>query len=369
MKRNFYKSLINAVRELFIVSDPMIGDINQEGELLMARIRFVLVLTLMLIPIKSVVFAPELVESWVGVTVAAFALFLATLILLSARKKTPHRSISWVSAHLDVILVTSAEVGFLISNKPIVASNNMVVFALYIVVIAATALRAEPNLTRAVGFSAIIQYAIVATVASHLTVGIVDPLYGSFSWDSQFSRFILLILITLLTVAIVARNRNFWITSMHDKLTGLHNRRFFDEFLEYKIAESKRHKRTFALVFLDLDHFKQVNDNYGHNKGDEILRKVANQLDTFFRDSDLVSRYGGEEFTVIMPEVDPKKIIKRLEKFRTVLHGVDNEIKVSATIGIAFFPRDASTGLELIAAADSRMYNGKKIGRDRVILN
>ncbi|HRP68416.1 MAG TPA: hypothetical protein PLY93_02695, partial [Turneriella sp.] len=130
---NLFKKIFNSSRELFVASDPMLADLGHEGEFIMARIRFILILLVAVIPLKTILFEESSFENWVGVIVALIALLFATLILIGVRKKVPSRSISWISTQTDVLLVTSAEVGFLLSPTPIIASNNMVAFGLYLI--------------------------------------------------------------------------------------------------------------------------------------------------------------------------------------------------------------------------------------------
>lgn len=367
MKRQRAHSKSSFWREVFFSTDPMTVDIGQSGELLTARIRLVLIAAVAIIPIKSVILAPRLAENWVGVLVALAAMIIAAGIVYVAGRPKPARWIPWFSTQFDVLMITLGAVGFLYSGRPIIASNNFVHFCIYFLALAATALRADPVVSLAAGASAMVQHTAVVFVAASVTAGVSDPDYGSFSWDTQISRLILLALASMLATAVVVRNRNYWHSSVRDKLTGLHNRRFFDEFLEYKVAECRRHKRVFALVFLDIDYFKRINDGFGHGKGDEILSKAGRELEAFFRDSDLVARYGGEEFTLILPETEITGLIRRLDGFRANLRKIDNDIQVSATMGVAFFPLDGVTSTDLIRIADNRMYAGKTAGRDRVV--
>lgn len=357
------------LREVFFSADPMTVDIGQNGEILTARIRLVLILCVSIIPVKSVILAPQLLENWVGVIVAGMALALAILIVAVASRPKPPRSLAWFSTQFDVFMVTLGLVGFLLSGKPIIASNNFVHFCIYLLAIFATALRADPIVSIFAGIAAIVEYAIMAGVAAVMTVGVSDPDYGTFSWDTQISRMILLALAALLATAVVVRNRNYWHSSVRDKLTRLHNRRFFDEFLEYKVAECRRHKRIFAVVFMDVDFFKKINDQYGHAKGDEVLQKTGAELESFFRDSDLVSRYGGEEFTLILPETRTDGLVSRLIEFQKKLRTIDSQIMLTASMGVATFPTDGVEPAELMRVADARMYAAKESGRDRIVIS
>lgn len=370
MKRgNRWWPASSLMREILFSADPMTVDIGRSGEVLTAKIRLLLIVLISIIPVKSLIVSPHLTENMVGAGVAFGALIIALVILWLAGRPKPPRSIAWFSTQFDVLLVTVGTVGFLVSNRPIIASNNFVHFSIYLLAIAATSLRADPMVSLAAGFSAVLQHTVVVSMAFQMTIGVADRDYGTFSWDTQIGRTILLGLATLVATAVVVRNRNYWHSSVRDKLTGLHNRRFFDEFLEYKIAECRRHKRVFALVFLDLDYFKQINDAYGHARGDAVLEKAGHEISAFFRDSDLVARYGGEEFTLILPETERSGMLSRLNAFQERLGKLDGEISLSASMGAAFFPADADQPEELIKIADNRMYAAKAAGRRQIIVS
>ena len=353
--------------EAFFNTDPLTIDIGRDGELLMARIRFVFFVGVALMPLQSVVIGSPQTENWVGLIVVSLGLLLAGIIMKLAGRPKPPRLLSLISSQIDVILVSLAHIGFFVINKPIVASNSFTAYNIYLLLIAATALRADTIVAISAGLSAAIQYSVIIFFAHRLTLGVVDSDYGSFHLNNQLARIMLILLMTLLASAIVLRNRSFWRASVRDKLTGLHNRRFFDDFLEYKIAECRRHGRTFALVFLDIDHFKQINDQFGHATGDQVLSKAGEAIHHFFRDSDIVARYGGEEFTMILPDTSNNAVLHRLHHFREYLRTTHQHIAISATMGVSFYPDDAIQPESLIHIADTRMYQGKLSGRNCVV--
>lgn len=157
----------------------------------------------------------------------------------------------------------------------------------------------------------------------------------------------------------------------HDGLTGVYNYRSFHMLLEDEIARSRRYSKSLAVLMLDIDHFKQVNDDYGHPAGDAVLRGLATRLVAQVRDVDRVCRYGGEEFTVILPETgsDMHKVAERL---RSAIEeqpfeiGDHERINITVSIGIAGFPADADSVDALVAAADAGLYAAKEGGRNRV---
>jgi diguanylate cyclase (GGDEF)-like protein len=155
----------------------------------------------------------------------------------------------------------------------------------------------------------------------------------------------------------------------HDVLTGLPNRALFNDRLDHGFAQAKRHGWSLAVMFLDLDRFKNINDTYGHDIGDSVLRTVAQRLKDSTRGDDTVSRLGGDEFLYLLAEIrDEKsvaaiaqKIIKAIQApFEVTVRGVDTTLSVGASIGISIFPRHGTTVDTLIISADMAMYQAKR---------
>lgn len=151
-----------------------------------------------------------------------------------------------------------------------------------------------------------------------------------------------------------------------DALTGVANRRTFEQILEREVSRAGRNGEQVTLMMVDIDHFKAVNDNHGHQMGDEVLKKVAATLMTGCRDFDVPARYGGEEFAVILPSCSSKESLVVAERLRRSIGEADNPIDITASAGVATFPTHASDPQKLIAAADEALYESKRAGRDRV---
>lgn len=160
--------------------------------------------------------------------------------------------------------------------------------------------------------------------------------------------------------------------STHDSLTGLENRGAFFNSLDREVEHSRRYGRPFSMVMLDLDHFKNINDTFGHPAGDTVLRAVAENISETCRAADVVCRYGGEEFTVIMPESDFAAARPAAERIRgavaarDIVLGGGPTVHVTISAGVASFPADADNGKDLVDASDASLYHAKEAGRNRV---
>jgi diguanylate cyclase (GGDEF)-like protein len=156
-----------------------------------------------------------------------------------------------------------------------------------------------------------------------------------------------------------------------DHLTGLANRRRFERQLEREVARTRRYGHPFCLLMLDIDHFKRVNDTYGHDGGDEALRRLGHVLQTGTRGVDTAARIGGEEFAIILTETDFAHGLEVAERLRKTIRETDipEAGRVTVSIGLAEFTEPVRDGRELYATADAALYEAKRQGRDRVVSN
>lgn len=162
--------------------------------------------------------------------------------------------------------------------------------------------------------------------------------------------------------------------SMFDELTKLYTRRYFRESCCQEFSKAKRYGTNFSIIMIDIDHFKCFNDMYGHLTGDEVLRNLAAIMKSSVRKGDVISRYGGEEFIILLPETEKEEATLVAEKLRSLVekgltleHGGRNIEKVTITAGVASYPGDGETTDEVIDAADRFLYRGKECGRNRVV--
>lgn len=161
--------------------------------------------------------------------------------------------------------------------------------------------------------------------------------------------------------------------SSHDGLTGLANRRVFNDALGREIDRGARTGESFGLMIIDIDHFKQINDQHGHPVGDLVLKAVARKIADSFRSIDLVARFGGEEFAVVLPNVSPAFLLQVAERAREAVENTRVEgprglqLKVTVSIGAVCARGLAAIGRDaLIEAADGKLYAAKRQGRNRV---
>ncbi|MCD6459597.1 tetratricopeptide repeat protein [bacterium] len=163
--------------------------------------------------------------------------------------------------------------------------------------------------------------------------------------------------------------------SITDDLTGLLNRRYFFNRLSQEISKSKRNNRPFSLLILDVDHFKEINDTYGHLEGDEVLRVISKVLLKSVREMDIVTRYAGDEFIAILPESDEhdalpvaNRILEETQKLLFNGSKSAGNFTVGVSVGVSTFPKDGQTATELIEIADKGLYCAKQAGRNRVCI-
>jgi diguanylate cyclase (GGDEF)-like protein len=160
-----------------------------------------------------------------------------------------------------------------------------------------------------------------------------------------------------------------------DPLTRLYNRRFMNEFLARETERSRRSHSTFAVVIADVDDFKRINDTYGHLSGDIVLKAIVRGIISGTREYDIAGRYGGEEFLIIMPEIDKQTTVDVADRMRRNIEDYEIEVMngemvtVTASFGIASFDEDGNSPDDLLVKADERLYKAKRQGKNRVVFD
>lgn len=166
------------------------------------------------------------------------------------------------------------------------------------------------------------------------------------------------------------------ILAITDSLTGLYNRRKFFEVANTELERSRRFNRPLSILMIDLDHFKEYNDTYGHQSGDELLTRLANELSSSLREFDTLARYGGDEFVLLLPEIDEenaqkvaRRLISLLEDMRvTIEKSNGSQTHLTMSVGLACFPKHGTDLSSLIKAADRALYKAKEAGRNRCMI-
>ena len=163
------------------------------------------------------------------------------------------------------------------------------------------------------------------------------------------------------------------ILSRTDPLTGLLNRRAFDEILESEFSRYKRNQDVYSLLIFDIDHFKLINDKYGHPTGDVVLKSISESCKTNLRAHDNVARYGGEEFCVFLPSTNAQTAYEVAEKLRKTISNTsipsdDGDITITVSIGVSEVENTDSNPTDILDRADENLYKAKKTGRNRVCL-
>ncbi len=161
--------------------------------------------------------------------------------------------------------------------------------------------------------------------------------------------------------------------ALHDALTGAHSRASLHDRLRQEVERARRYALPLSLLVVDLDHFKSINDAFGHRQGDTVLKEITDVIKNNARKTDVVARYGGEEFVVLLPQTDKDGAFIQAERMRTAVKsykhsGQDRCIKVTISLGVSTFPSPEITKADdLVGLADNALYKAKNNGRDKTV--
>ncbi len=356
--------------------DELLSVASERGELLVAKIRLLLASILLLIPLASSRFDLPRGESLVGFVVTTTGVGLALCVYVLVRRGRHRPWLGLATSALDVTLVSAALAAFLVLGEPHTAVNSKVVFEAYFLAIGATCLRHDRRACVIAGVVAVAEYFAIVWIADSWWVlndsqRYAPFVYGAFSWSAQISRLILLLTASLLSFAVVTRTQELLRLSTRDPLTGLHNRGYFHDRVAIEVSRATRTGQPLAIAMIDVDHFKLFNDRHGHAAGDLVLNAMAAVLRRSFRTTDVVSRYGGEEFVVAMPDTDLAGAARKLETVRASIESLPPQVSgggsVTISAGVAAFPTDGTREEDLLAVADARLFEAKGAGRNRIV--
>jgi two-component system cell cycle response regulator len=347
-----------------------------EGERQVANVRLVVVSLLLLTPLYRQLFEPFNLENLWGlvITVAAMAFAAAAYFHLRHRPYRPW--IGFLTSMFDGSLVSMALVIFMIVGGPYDAVNDKITFEVYYLVVMAMSLRQDRRICVLVGSLIVAQYAaMVLFVMNHYDIHALNagrPWSGQFNTVDQWTRLILLSSAVFISYAYVARSQTLVNRAIRDPMTGLLNRGYFDTLFDYEIERARRYGQHFAVVVLDADHFKKVNDRYGHAAGDAVLKVLAKALAANLRESDVIVRFGGEEFVLLLHDTDAAEAVAKAHALRQaverlVVGAPQHAIQFTLSAGVAVYPDDGTIAHVLLSRADQRLLQAKSEGRNRVV--
>jgi len=208
-----------------------------------------------------------------------------------------------------------------------------------------------------------------------LEIGASDYLIKPFDSSELLARIIVFLKMQRLQEELKEKNALLEKLSITDELTGIYNRRYFCEYMNMHMALAKRHNYQIGCIMIDVDLFKKVNDTFGHDVGDKVLKGIARLMKDKIREGEIIARFGGEEFIVGLCRVDTSGAMIAAERIRKAVEGANlsddanNPLKMTVSIGIALYPQQGVSNLdELIKAADDALYHAKRTGRNRVVV-
>jgi diguanylate cyclase (GGDEF)-like protein len=264
---------------------------------------------------------------------------------------------AWVVA-ADFAFVIGLMVAFVAAGRPLVATNSQVLFLGFLVVLSLAGARGDARITRGVTVAAPLSYAAVVFLAvTWWGVNLMAPdlRLGAFRWEVQAVRVLVLLVVTGMMSFDVIMGLTDRDAAQRDPLTGVYNRRFLEEFLGREVPRARRMGRPLAVLLLDLDGFKEFNDSFGHPAGDSALSEVARAIVSAVRASDVVARYGGDEFVVILPDT-PGEAARHVARDLTRV----GPLGITLSVGVACLGEQLTSAADLLVAADDALLQAKR---------
>jgi len=345
-------------------TDQALVRARASGEVLVASMRlgFITVFSAL------VLFYASPSTRWLELGLAAGALgYGAVMFAIALKIRKPW--ISWVTSTIDISLITASLLLYAWSGDPLASITNRTYFELYYFVMANAALRYDWRLC---AFTTMMVLSQVLGLTAYVTSN--WDLTGRFVTSFHALRILILFGAGVSSVAVARWARHLRLMVGTDHLTGLSQRRPFLERIEEELQRSQgdRDRASLSIALLDFDEFKKFNDSHGHMAGDLALQLLAARLRKSVRSSDLVARFGGEEFVIAFPRMDVERAVKRVNELREELAAVpipvggsSHHLTVSA--GVGSWPADGDSFEKVLAAVDERLYAAKSAGRNRVV--
>lgn len=353
--------------------DDIMLEIGAGGELLVANVRVGFTAFLFLIPLASFLFAEDAYETFAGLTGVSVGLLLSFYWLALSKRENRPEWLTFATSSSDISCV-SLVLFLLAYYNPSAGTNSVIAWCCYLLCILSTAMRNDVRVTLFAGGMACLQFALIVFYVLVIRSNDLFSIeYGTAQLSNSVQRIILLFIFTLSTALIVFRMQNLVRISGSDGLTGLPNRMYLNRRVPQLIQQAKLDNHHLSFALIDLDHFKQINDDLGHQAGDAALCHVVNVLQSVLHNDEMLMRIGGEEFLYVSP-FSTQETFNRLEIMRQKVaesnyspgNGqASRQITLSA--GTANYPEDGGDMSSLLRCADLRLNKAKGNGRNQVL--
>lgn len=372
-------ALLTDLREiaerLFARPDEVMLEVGAGGERLVARLRVAVALLLLLLPLANALSGGSMAETLIGLAGALFVNVFAQLWLVLARQPRRHRWLPFATASYDVTATTLVLL-LLASHELAAGLNSLIIWCGYLIAVVVTALRNDGRVTLLAGVLAIAQYGTfvgiaLATAAPEMLQSVE---YGTVATSNALQRLVLIAVFTLVTAAVVYRMQRLVRMSGSDGLTGLPNRTWITHRMPRLIEQARRDHGSLSLVLIDLDRFKRINDEYGHQAGDRALKHLVRVLEDLLEDDEILVRLSGEEFVLVLRKPAgaawerADSMRQAVAESRFVPERHQEPLQITFSAGVACCPGDGADLSNLLRRADQRLRAAKQSGRNRVLL-
>lgn len=341
------------------------------GEILISKVRVAASVTALALAAVGFLRFRQAPEAAVYLGTTLFAVPVATAIHFHVSRANYRWSIGFVTSLIDVGIVSGCLLALLLAGPAELALENSVAYPMLFIALSATSMRLDHRACALAGGVAMLLYFSLVALAL-LGVGGGAPA-GVVTLGDQVVRMLLLGAMGFIGTVVNLRMQKPHILSANDGLTGIMNRRAFEERWDGEVARARRYGRPISIAAIDIDYFKQFNDTYGHAAGDIALRSLARVVRSRIRAGDFVARLGGEEFGIALPETTSANAVTLAEEVRRAvagnpitIPGSRTPVGVTISVGVASWPEHGEELSRLLERADDRLYEAKLAGRDQV---